>query len=264
MQKRSKILFNSLDKTGIAIFNSDSEYSQVLSQHTKANVYFCGRKESADFFITDEQFTTTTTQFKLNNNQYSTPLLGKFNIDNVSLCIGLCELWGMKTTDTAYILETISGAPGRMERIQVNGRVAIVDYAHTPDALENTLSTCRELLQPNQKLTVIFGCGGNRDTSKRAKMGKIAEQYADKIILTNDNPRMESPDTIIQEILSEMNIQDAILIIPDRAKAIEIGIQNAGKSDVIVIAGKGHETYQIIGNEKYYFSDKEEVLKYVQ
>ncbi|MBS1536633.1 MAG: UDP-N-acetylmuramoyl-L-alanyl-D-glutamate--2,6-diaminopimelate ligase [Bacteroidetes bacterium] len=259
-----QMLFDSLDETCIAIFNGDSEFSKVLSQHTKANIFFSGRNENSDFLITDETFTTTTTQFSLNTTQYSTPLLGKFNIDNISLCIGLCVLWGMQTTDIGHILETINGAPGRMERIQVNGRVAVIDYAHTPDALENTLSTCRELLQSNQKLTVIFGCGGNRDTSKRAKMGKIAEQYADTIILTNDNPRMESPDSIINDILSGIYYKDAVSINPDRAKAIETGILNSGETDIIVIAGKGHETYQIIGNEKYYFSDKDEVLKYLQ
>jgi UDP-N-acetylmuramoyl-L-alanyl-D-glutamate--2,6-diaminopimelate ligase len=262
--KAKQMLFTSLDKNSISILNGNSEYAGLMSMESKSTVYLSGGNPNCDLYIDDEVFSMDKTEFTLNGYRYSMPLLGKFNVENIVLCIGVCRAWGMERDKIAHVLDTIKGAPGRMERISLhNGSIAIIDYAHTPDALENTLlALC--LMDSSQNLIVIFGCGGNRDTLKRAEMGVIADDYADTIILTNDNPRFEDPDTILNDILHGIEDKQKVIVIPNRAEAITRGLELAEIGNTIVlIAGKGHETCQIIGKEKMFFSDKDEVLKYL-
>jgi UDP-N-acetylmuramoyl-L-alanyl-D-glutamate--2,6-diaminopimelate ligase len=149
------------------------------------------------------------------------------------------------------------GVPGRLERIPCDGFTVLVDYAHTDDALQNVLTTLRPLCRG--RLTVLFGCGGDRDRTKRPRMARVTEQLADTIIVTSDNPRTEEPDAIIGEIIAgfEDPGSERVTVEPDRRKAIELAIENARADDIILLAGKGHETYQIIGTKKFDFSDKD-------
>jgi UDP-N-acetylmuramoyl-L-alanyl-D-glutamate--2,6-diaminopimelate ligase len=143
-----------------------------------------------------------------------------------------------------------------------NGAVAFVDYAHTPDALEKALLACKSLLTNSQQILIcVFGCGGDRDKSKRAIMGKIAENIANTVIITDDNPRTEASQAIISEILQGISNANNIHIIPNRSEAIKFAVATSKNDDIILVAGKGHENYQIIGKEKYHFSDQEELLK---
>jgi UDP-N-acetylmuramoyl-L-alanyl-D-glutamate--2,6-diaminopimelate ligase len=149
---------------------------------------------------------------------------------------------------------------GRLEVVPGNAEYSVVvDYAHTPDALENVLRTVRDMMPDGAALACVVGCGGDRDRAKRPVMGRIAEERADRVVLTNDNPRTEDPDAILAEIRAGMTAPEAAVVIPDRAEAIRRAVADAAPGDVIVIAGKGHETYQIVGTEKRDFDDREHV-----
>jgi UDP-N-acetylmuramoyl-L-alanyl-D-glutamate--2,6-diaminopimelate ligase len=197
-------------------------------------------------------------------------LLGLYNISNCLAAAGLCLSAGFDLDTVAAGLSALKGVPGRLEKIdprfcgdklapaKAGGDFSvIIDYAHTDDALKNVLTTLKPLCKG--KLRIVFGCGGDRDRTKRPRMAKVAEELADFVIVTSDNPRTENPANIIDEIVAgfENNNTQTIAIEPDRKKAIEMTIKSAGKSDIVLIAGKGHEDYQIIGKQKFHFSDKE-------
>ena len=160
-------------------------------------------------------------------------------------------------------LTALQTIPGRLEKLNGNGFSVIIDYAHTDDALKNVLTTLKPLCKG--RLIVVFGCGGDRDKTKRPRMAGVVEQSADVTIVTSDNPRTENPDDIIHDIVTGFENPNSqnITIEADRKKAIELAIKNAGRNDIVLIAGKGHETYQIIGTKKSHFSDKETVLEYL-
>ncbi len=260
-----KILFDSLSPSSIAIVNADSAYADYLASTTQARTVFVGRNHNPDYRITDEMISAEGSVFSLNGTAFSTPLVGRFNIDNCAACIAYLLQSGYPIPEIQQAIPTAHGAPGRMESYLLpNGATAIIDYAHTPDALENALLTCKELIRLNGTLIVVFGCGGNRDKAKRPEMGRIAELYADVIYLTNDNPRTESPDTIIHDICLGIINVSSVHQIPDRTLAIDTAISNSVAHDIILIAGKGHETYQIIQSEKRYCSDKDEVMKHIK
>ncbi|MDF1828284.1 MAG: UDP-N-acetylmuramoyl-L-alanyl-D-glutamate--2,6-diaminopimelate ligase [Legionellaceae bacterium] len=180
-------------------------------------------------------------------------VLGRFNIYNSLAVLTSLLAYGYALPDVLAIMPKLVPSPGRMEQV-ANSPVVLVDYAHTPDALENALSTLAELKQA--RLFVVFGCGGDRDTSKRAVMGRIASQYADHVILTSDNPRTENPEKILDDIQAGLNTGSKVSRIEDRKQAIEHAIQLAEPDDIILIAGKGHEAYQEIGHERFAFSDQ--------
>ena len=167
---------------------------------------------------------------------------------------------GYAADDMVNVMAQLEASPGRMELVSQEP-CAIVDYAHTPDALENVLSTLTKLKQG--RLWVIFGCGGDRDRTKRPMMGRIASQYADVVIITSDNPRSENPGRIIDEIESGLLMTTQVLKIIDRKDAIQHALSQADKQDIILIAGKGHEDYQLIGNERFAFSDQDVVRSLV-
>ncbi|MBF0751849.1 MULTISPECIES: UDP-N-acetylmuramoyl-L-alanyl-D-glutamate--2,6-diaminopimelate ligase [unclassified Pasteurella] len=196
------------------------------------------------------------------NGTLNSPLIGAFNVSNLLLVMATLLALGYSLDDLISHISKLKGVRGRMEMIKVNGKPAvIVDYAHTPDALEKALIAARE--HCTGKLWCIFGCGGDRDIGKRPLMAKVAEQFADMIIVTKDNPRTEDPDKIEADIVAGFRDMNKVGLISDREQAIEFAIQGAGENDLIVIAGKGHEEYQIIGNETLHFSDQETVMFYL-
>jgi UDP-N-acetylmuramoyl-L-alanyl-D-glutamate--2,6-diaminopimelate ligase len=191
-----------------------------------------------------------------------TPLLGRFNVSNHLAAAGLCLAAGFDLQTVAAGLSALKTIPGRLEKLNWDGDFSVfVDYAHTDDALKNALATLKPLCR--DRLTVVFGCGGDRDRNKRPRMAAVAEELADSVVVTSDNPRTERPEDIIGEIVAGFENPDSnkIVIEPDRKKAIELAIRTADKDDIVLIAGKGHETYQIIGTEKFDFSDKDVAQK---
>ncbi|OOF36025.1 UDP-N-acetylmuramoyl-L-alanyl-D-glutamate--2,6-diaminopimelate ligase [Rodentibacter heidelbergensis] len=192
----------------------------------------------------------------------NSPLIGEFNVTNLLLAMATLLALGYSLNDLTESVSKLKGVRGRMEMIKIVGKPAvIVDYAHTPDALEKALIASR--LHCEGELWCIFGCGGDRDAGKRPLMAKAAEQFADRVIVTKDNPRTEDPNKIEADIVAGFRNMDNVGLIPDREQAIEFAIDAASEEDLIVIAGKGHEDYQIIGNETLPFSDKETAIEYL-
>jgi len=273
-----KILFDMLPPDAIAIVNGDSVYSHYMLTDCKAKrKYTVGMEHRFDAIIHSVECSLQGTHFSLDIDgsfpetlhtryMFSSSLLGFFNVENMALCISLCLALGM---DKVALLEAVrqsQGAPGRMETIPLpNNNVAIIDYAHTPDALEKVLRTCRTILHNfssyRGKLITVFGCGGNRDAKKRPLMGSIASELSDSVIITSDNPRNEHPQVIAEEILRGFTRMIPVHIILDRKEAIETALSSAHSGDIVLIAGKGHETTQTIGGSVLHFSDREIVEK---
>jgi UDP-N-acetylmuramoyl-L-alanyl-D-glutamate--2,6-diaminopimelate ligase len=262
-----QILFNNLTTNAFAIVNADDKYSEKMVETTKAQILRIGRNPSNDLIISNEDYTPQKTIFSLNEKLFEGCIPGKFSIDNLAISIATAKKLGVSDDIISKSVRTTKGAPGRMEAYTLsNQAIAYIDYAHTPDALEKVLQTSKELLikQGSGKLICVFGCGGDRDNSKRPVMGRIASEIADAIVITNDNPRTENPTEIIEQIKAGViNNKIDITIEADRAKAIKLACLNARENDIVLIAGKGHEDYQILGTKKIHFSDKEEVEKYI-
>jgi UDP-N-acetylmuramoyl-L-alanyl-D-glutamate--2,6-diaminopimelate ligase len=190
---------------------------------------------------------------------FRSPLVGQYNLENLLAAVGAVLHLGIDLQVIADALPLFSGVPGRMERVQISpvqDISVIVDYAHTPDSLENLLKASRPFIPG--KMICVFGCGGDRDRTKRPKMGKIGAQLAELAVVTSDNPRTEDPERILQDILEGIPSTVQPLVISDRAVAIRTAILNAESGDGILIAGKGHEDYQILGTEKIHFDDREQ------
>jgi UDP-N-acetylmuramoyl-L-alanyl-D-glutamate--2,6-diaminopimelate ligase len=191
-------------------------------------------------------------------------LPGQYNVSNQLAAAGLCLTAGLELDVIAQGLSHITHVPGRLEKLQTDADFSVlIDYAHTDDALENVLSTLRPLCEG--RLLVVFGCGGDRDKTKRPRMAQVASQLADLIIVTSDNPRTESPEAIIRDILKGFTgpVNNKVLVEPDRRTAIEQALALAQQGDTLLIAGKGHETYQILGTNTIHFSDAEVALAYL-
>jgi UDP-N-acetylmuramyl-tripeptide synthetase len=198
------------------------------------------------------------------NVEINTKLAGRFNVYNLMAAIGAALAEGIAIEDCVRALNSFAGVPGRFEVVRSGDAaqpLCIVDYSHKPDALENVLKTARGLVPKGGQLIVLFGCGGDRDAGKRPKMGKIAEDLADTVIITSDNPRSENPDAIIKDIIAGISNMDKIKVDADRAVAIQLAINEATERDVVVIAGKGHETYQILADRTIEFDDRVKVLE---
>ncbi|MEI7907469.1 MAG: cyanophycin synthetase [Bacteroidota bacterium] len=191
-------------------------------------------------------------------------MVGRFNVYNVLGAYAAVLALGIDIANKQSVFGSLVPAPGRFEQIQsTKGWTAIVDYAHTPDALENCLQTIHDILphRYKTKIITIFGAGGDRDITKRPKMGAIADRLSDVMIVTSDNARNEDPMEIISDILEGISSKSKTFVEADRGKAIAKGLSMASSGDVILVAGKGHEDYQVVGKEKIHFSDKEEILK---
>jgi UDP-N-acetylmuramoyl-L-alanyl-D-glutamate--2,6-diaminopimelate ligase len=254
-------LFTSLSSDAVAVLNRQSPESEHIARKTKAKILWYAVDEPADITAHIESMDINETVFTLRyadeSSKVRTPLLGLHNVSNHLAAAGLCLAAGFDLKTIAAGLSSLKIAPGRLEKFQWQGNFSvIVDYAHTDDALKNVLSTLKPLCKG--KLRVVFGCGGDRDRTKRPRMAKVAEQLADFAIVTSDNPRTEKPMDIINEIVTGFQNPHSskITVEQDRRKAIALAIKTAQKDDIVLIAGKGHESYQIIGKQKFDFSDK--------
>ena len=261
-----KLLFDNLKSTAYAVVNvDDAGYKEMISDST-AKVSKVGWDVDADYQIIEEEFDHIGSTFVIEEGEVKhtvhSPLVAQFNIVNLSLSLvavaKLCTITlGSLISDLSYL----RSAPGRMERVPLsNGAIAIIDYAHTPDALEKAGKACKELIVGDAKLIIVFGCGGDRDKAKRPLMAAAAEKYADEVVVTDDNPRKEDRDKIFADIEKGFAKPGSYLIIKDRAEAIKDAVRISNSGDIILIAGKGHEDYQIIGTQKVHFNDKEVVL----
>lgn len=257
--RAKKQLFDGLAPYAWAIINGDDEQAKFMGMDCKARkIYFSFRKAlDVECQILDN--TIEGLVIRIGKTMIESPLVGNFNAYNLTETFLICRALGYEDKDIANALKSAPGAPGRLERVEGSGQgkpVVLVDYAHTPDALENVASTLAELKEENQKLHIVFGCGGNRDKAKRPKMARIAEEYGDRITVTSDNPRDEEPDTIIDEIMSGFDNPDKIERTVDRREAINQAIADGDAHTMILIAGKGHETYQEVKGERYDFDDR--------
>jgi len=265
--KLLNLLKKDSDKNKYAVINADDKYFTGLPDLIPKNienmkVFTYGVENKADIMAENIIFAANGTRFccktPLGNIKVKMQLTGMFNIYNVLAAIGVGIAEGLNLKTCIKAIESVKSIPGRFETVSKKPLV-IVDYAHTPNGLENVLESAKALVPPKGRLICVFGCGGDRDVTKRPQMGEIAERLCDKIIVTSDNPRTEDPQQIITDILTgikELNSRK-IFVEPGRAIAIEQAIVNSAKDDVIVIAGKGHEDYQIINDEKFHFDDKE-------
>lgn len=265
-KKAKGLLFSQLgnsfrsEKPKFAILNGDDEASKEYKTSTQANVLTYGLTKECDLFADDIELTNAGTRFSLYtlNQKYvvDMKLIGIFNVYNVLAAIGAGIALNIKMETILEAIGLIEGVPGRFQSVNAGQDfTVIVDYAHTPDSLENVLNTVKEFAK-NDIYTVV-GCGGDRDRTKRPLMGKIAADLSTQAIFTSDNPRTEDPNLILEDMKQGLSHKN-ITVIEDRKKAINFAIQNAKKHDIIVIAGKGHETYQIIGKNVQHFDDVEE------
>jgi UDP-N-acetylmuramoyl-L-alanyl-D-glutamate--2,6-diaminopimelate ligase len=254
-------LFTTLSPDATAVLNKHAPESKSIAQATKARVCWYAIEEPADLTARIESMTVNGTSFVLEyrgrQERVKTPLVGRYNIANHLAAAGLCLGAGLDLAAVAKGLSALKGVPGRLEKVDGDGSAVIVDYAHTDDALQNVLTTLKPLCRG--RLIVLFGCGGDRDKTKRPRMARVVEQWADRIVVTSDNPRTEQPQAIIKDIMAGFKNPNAeeLTVEADRRRAIELAIESAGPDDIVLLAGKGHETYQIIGTTKSDFSDKD-------
>jgi len=242
-----KKFFKMLPTDVFALTNVDDVYGLRMLEGIRAKKYTYGFKNKANF-----------------NEKLDTKLLGDFNAYNVLAVYGTCKLLGFDMEKVKKILKNVTPPSGRFEHFMSNsGVLAIVDYAHTPDALENVLKTVKGIKKENTKVISVFGCGGDRDPIKRSIMGKIGATLSDIAIFTSDNPRSEDPDKIIEEMKTNLSDEDLqkVKTISNRREAIQEAVKLAQKGDIILVAGKGHEDYQIIKGVKSHFDDMEELKK---
>lgn len=262
------LLFKGLSEGDFAVINADDEYADrflnVVPDGVKKFTY--GVKKSADVMAKDINFSLNGAEFILVTKDGEFPvnlhMNGMFSVYNVLAAVTASIAMGIDLKVALKALENVKGVAGRFE-VVAKKPLVIVDYAHTPDGLENVLNSAREITPKDGKLICLFGCGGDRDATKRPKMGAIAEKIADKIVITSDNPRSEDPQTIITDIIAGLKSTnpDKVTVEPDRGHAIALLKTIAGNNDVVVIAGKGHEDYQILKDRTIHFDDREEARK---
>lgn len=262
-------LFEDLVTGDFAVINVDDEYGKILLDKISKDVqvYTYGVNTDADIKASNVSFTSNGAEFLLKAQEETfdvkLKMNGMFSVYNALAAIAGAIALGIPAKDAVNSIKELKGVAGRFEVITEKPLV-IVDYAHTPDGLKNILVSASEIKSTEGKLICVFGCGGDRDVTKRPKMGAIAEELADKIILTSDNPRSEDPQQILSDILAGFKSTASVIVEPDRGSAIKAAQQIATPSDVVVIAGKGHEDYQILKDRTIHFDDREEVRKIFQ
>lgn len=258
--KAKKIFFDILPEDAFALVNADDKHSKIMVQNTKAKVYTYALHTIADFQGKIIESHLDGMLLKINNIEVWVKLIGAFNAYNILAVYGCAILLNFNSDEILKHISNFETVNGRFEYYKSkDGKTAIVDYAHTPDALLNVLTTINQLRRGNEKIITVVGAGGNRDKTKRPKMAAVCMEYSDKVILTSDNPRFEDPIEIIKDMEQGIEEKDKnrYLVIPDRKEAIKTACHIAQSGDIILIAGKGHETYQEIKGVKYYFNDKD-------
>ena len=257
-----KAFFDGLDKDAFAITNADDKNGAVMVQNCKAQIKTYSTRTMADFKAKIIECHFEGMYLDINGKEVGVQFIGKFNVSNLLAVYGAAVMLGKKPEDILIVLSTLKSVSGRLEPIHSpEGYTAIVDYAHTPDALENVLNAIHEVLDGKGKVITVCGAGGNRDKGKRPLMAQEAVKQSDKVIITSDNPRFEEPQDIINDMLAGLDNKQMkkVISIVDRREAIRTACMMAEKGDVILIAGKGHEDYQEIQGVKHHFDDKEVV-----
>lgn len=269
-----KRLFDGLKKSAFAVTNKDDKNGLVMTQNCKAEVKTYSTRSLADYKaqILEEGFEGM--MLSINGKEVFVPLVGRFNVSNLLCIYGAALCLGFEELDVLRVLSTLKPVNGRFETIRSpKGWTAIIDYAHTPDAVDNVISTIREIIDGQKskvesrkpRLITVIGCGGNRDKGKRPMMAQIAKKGSEQLILTSDNPRDEEPAAILNDMKAGLTEEElrSTLVIEDREAAIQTACTLAQKGDVILVAGKGHEDYQIIKGVKHHFDDHEVVRKFI-
>ncbi|MGP1466699.1 MAG: UDP-N-acetylmuramoyl-L-alanyl-D-glutamate--2,6-diaminopimelate ligase [Porphyromonadaceae bacterium] len=262
-----KAFFDMLPKGSYAIINADDKNGSVMVQNTKATVKTYSTRQMADYRARLIECHFEGMYLEIDGHEVGVQFIGKFNVSNLLAVYGTARVLGEKPEDILIALSTLGSVSGRLEPIRsADGFTAIVDYAHTPDALENVLNAIHEVLDGRGKVITVCGAGGNRDKGKRPLMAKEAARQSDRVIITSDNPRFEDPQEIINDMLAGLDRQQMkkVLSIVDRREAIRTACMMAQKGDVILIAGKGHEDYQEIKGVKHHFDDKEVVREFIR
>lgn len=253
-----KAFFDQLPSQAFALVNADDKNGEFMLQNTKAKTYTYALKSYSDYRaqILENQFGGLL--LKINGHELWSRLIGTFNAYNLLAIYGVADLLGLENTESLRYISELESVSGRFQYVVSKGKItAIVDYAHTPDALKNVLETINDIRTQNEQLITVVGCGGDRDKTKRPKMGHIASVLSTKVIFTSDNPRSENPDAIIEDIEKGVEPQyfNKTMAITNRKQAIKTACQLANPNDIILIAGKGHETYQEINGERFDFDD---------
>ncbi len=258
-----KGFFDELPKTAWALTNIDDKNGRVMVQNTKAKVYTYGLQQKGDFHcrIVEESFEGM--HLSICGREVWSRLVGRFNAYNLTAIYAAAVLSGADKEEALRILSGLEPAPGRFQYVSGHGITAIVDYAHTPDALQNVIETIDAIRRPTQQLITVVGCGGDRDKTKRPEMAKIASEGSDKLVLTSDNPRTEKPESILDDMEKGLTAEQLshTVRITDRRQAIRTAVMMAREGDIILIAGKGHEKYQEVNGVRSHFDDVEEVEK---
>lgn len=255
-----KAFFDMLPKSAFAIINADDKNGMFMVQNTKATVKTYSTRTLADFKARLLECHFEGMYLEINGQEVGVQFIGKFNVSNLLAVYGTAVMLGKKPEDVLVVMSTLHSVNGRLEPVHSpQGVTAIVDYAHTPDALENVLNAIHEVLNGKGQIITVCGAGGNRDKGKRPIMAQEAVKQSDKVIITSDNPRFEEPQDIINDMLAGLNAQQMkkVISIIDRKEAIRTACMMARKGDVILVAGKGHEDYQEIKGVKHHFDDKE-------
>lgn len=259
-----KSFFDNLPKEAIAITNVDDKNGLVMLQNTKAKKKSYAVKTLADYHgkLLEVDFNGMLLNF--NGKEFWTTLTGKFNVSNLLLVFAIAKELGFEENEILKAISELRRVKGRFETLKSeSGIVFVVDYAHTPDALENVIDSINEIRTKNERLITVFGCGGDRDKEKRSEMGKIATRKSTLAIITSDNPRTENPEAIIKDIEAGVEPQNYAksVSITDRKEAIKMAIKFAEPRDIILVAGKGHETYQEINGIRHHFDDREAITE---
>jgi UDP-N-acetylmuramoyl-L-alanyl-D-glutamate--2,6-diaminopimelate ligase len=256
-----KAFFDDLPKSAFALVNVDDKNGEVMLQNTKAKKKTFAIKTMADYKVKILENTFAGLVLEVNGIELFSRMVGKFNAYNILTVYAVADLLGQDMGEVLTALSTLSGAEGRFEYIisSKDGIIGIVDYAHTPDALQNVLQTIQEIRTGTESVITLVGCGGDRDKGKRPIMATIAAEFSDKVILTSDNPRSEIPAQIIQEMKAGVppHLTKKLMVVEDRKEAIRVACSLANSKDILMLAGKGHEKYQEINGKRFPFDDKQ-------
>ena len=259
--RAKKMFFDNLPKEAFALVNSDDRNGLVMVQNTRAAVKTYGMQGRSDFCVRIMETHFHGMLLNIDGSELWVKFIGRFNAYNLLAVYAVARLLGADKEEILKTISVLEPVDGRFQTLRSkNGITAIVDYAHTPDALQKAIDTINEIRKPGQKLYIIAGCGGDRDRTKRPIMGRMAASGGDLAILTSDNPRTEDPESILEQMKAGIDPGARYLTICDRREAIKTAVMMADAGDIILVAGKGHETYQIIGTQKYHFDDREEIL----